>query len=271
MKKSFRDRMITLSNCALFIAAMVAAVSAAPPLPADLRVQLTGPANPAVYSPYQYTVNIKNVGGSSASNVVVVVDLPLTDTSPTRAFLGTLSGLNTGCSVVALKLQCNLGTVAKNVTRFVTFNFSLPVSSKALEIKATGSTSSNEPIQNNNTASMIPAIAYPSNQLVEANMLNSHCTGTGLTSYFECEMFPSSISHHNTVLHANGSITFDFPSYSGSWDQPTPRQLHFTYSDGFSTIAEFNGYASNATCFEGMVTFPGSNSQYVSPYRVCIQ
>jgi len=77
------------------------------------------------------------------------------------------------------------------------------------------------------------------------------------------------------TLDAGGNITLPYPGYFGQWDQvqttQSPnQQLHFTISDGSGFTAEFNGFATTNTCFEGLTTFiPQSN--YVSPYKVCVQ
>ncbi len=243
----------------------------------DLRVLMTSPTTATVNSPYIYTVNVKNIGTKSAAGVAVVVNFPETDTSPQKLILGTLSGIDvTKCSIAARKLNCSLGTINKNATKSFTFNFALPVSTKTLQISAVGATTTIPAETNlaNNTASAIPALAYATNQITSANVLVSHCTGTNLTSYFECEQFPSSIASFTMTLDQGGTITVPFPSYTGLWDQIQTtalpnQQLHFTVTDGNDGV-EFNGFATSNTCFEGMGTFtPQSN--YVSPYKVCVQ
>jgi uncharacterized repeat protein (TIGR01451 family) len=243
----------------------------------DVRVLMTSPATATVNSPYIYTVNVKNVGNRTADGVKVVVSFPETDTSPQKLILGTLSGIDANrCQVVNRKLQCSLGSLAPTITKSFTFNFSLPVSNKTLQIIATGSTTTipAETNLSNNTASAIPALAYATNQITSANILVSHCTGTTLTSYFECEQFPSSISSFTMTLDQGGIITLPYQGYTGLWDQIQTtalpnQQLHFTVTDGNSGV-EFRGFATTNTCFEGMGTFmPQSN--YVSPYKVCVQ
>lgn len=252
------------------------AVFAAPPAPNLSVLPWQGPTTAMVNTPYQYKVRVKNIGNQMAQSVRVVVDLPLTDTSPTRHILGKITGIQTGCSIVSRKLQCDLGNLSQNQTKFFTFNFELPVSSKTLTFKATASTTStNEVDGNNNWLDYTPAINYPTNQITSANVLVSLCTGTTLTSHFECELFPSSIQTFTMRLEQGGTIT-NLPdqSYTGSWDQNQTtqtafQQLHFTISDGFNG-AEFNGFASGSNCFEGITNFiPTSN--YLSPYKVCIQ
>ncbi len=91
-----------------------------------------------------------------------------------------------------------------------------------------------------------------------------------MTSYFECELFQSSISYHTVTLNDNGTVSIGEPGYSGTWYQPTPQQLYFNYTQNNVVILEFNGYAVSSTCFEGMTRFIPDNG-YISPYKVCIQ
>ncbi|MEZ5427997.1 MAG: CARDB domain-containing protein [Pyrinomonadaceae bacterium] len=253
----------------LCLTAVVQTASAAPmPQRPDLQVELQGPASAFVRSPYIYTVTVRNVGNANASDVALTVDLPLTDTSPTSHILGTLSGIDSGCQVVSNRLECSLGRIRKNRSASLTFNFAFPVSTKTLTITAAASTPG-ETNTSDNTDSVAPNLSYPSNILTSATVLNSHCTGQNLTSYFECELFPSSLSQHTATLNSGGTVDLGVQGYTGNWYQPTPWQLHFTYSDGTNTVAEFNGFAVSSTCFEGLTTFPNSN--YVSPYKVCVQ
>ena len=100
---------------------------------------------------------------------------------------------------------------------------------------------------------------------------NRHCTGQGLTSFFECLLFPSSISFHDVEFLSGGEIAIpNEPDYGGSWSQPDGHTLEVTYVDLISNtvVAEFVGYGTNASCFEGITTFPGS--AYISPYEVCL-
>lgn len=235
----------------------------------DLSVEFNGQNSPFVYSPYTYQVKVENIGRQNADDVKVVIDLPLTDTSPGQFILGNLSGIDSSCQIVSNKLECDLGKIRKRKSKTISFDFEFPVSTKTLEMKATASTTSGDSNPLNDEATKTPNFRYPDNIISSATILNSHCTGQNLTSYFECELFPSSLSSHSVTLEGNGTITFTQPGYSGTWYQPTSKQLHFEYSDGTNTVATFDGYATSATCFEGLTTFPNSN--YVSPYKVCIQ
>ncbi len=248
-------------------------IFAAPPRPVDLRVMpWQGPASAMVNSPYQYTVSVKNIGGTAAANVKVVVEFPLTDTSPTVHILGKLTGIDPQkCQVISNKLQCTLGNIGNNQTKSFTFNFELPVSTKTLTFKATASTTTpGEVALGNNVLSHTPVLAYGNRPITTANVLVSHCTGQGLTSYYECELFPSSISSFTASLNLDTSIFVTGYGNVGNWDQfNSTQQLHMLLSDG-SSDANFNGFSTGGNCFEGMTTFTPS-SPYVSPYKVCIQ
>ncbi len=98
-----------------------------------------------------------------------------------------------------------------------------------------------------------------------------HCTGgASLTSFFECELFPSSISSHETIFDAGGTITFIAApaGYTGTWTHPpSQNRLQFDYADGTGVVATFDGRGVDAKCFEGKTVFRGS--PYVSLYEVC--
>jgi uncharacterized repeat protein (TIGR01451 family) len=261
----------------LFVCTIIVSSSAlAQPAPPDLQVQMQGPTAAMVRSPYLYTVNVKNTGKTNAANVTVVVDFPLTNTSPTVYILGNLSGINTGCQVVSRKLNCNLGTINKNKTKSFTFNFTYPVTTKPLELKATASTTTPGEVNLvNNQFTLTQPVSYATNQLTSATVLVSLCTGTNLTSYFECELFPSSIQSFTMTLNSDSTITIpNYAGYTGNWDQLTSPQnqtLHFTVTEtSTGDIAEFNGFAISGTCFEGLTTFTPNNG-YISPYKVCVQ
>lgn len=235
----------------------------------DLEVEIRGRSNPFVYSPYQYRVKTRNITGTDAQNVKVVVEFPLTETSPTTHILGRMTFTDSRCQLVANKLECSIGKVKANKTKTVKFNFVFPVSTKTLELKASAMTDTPEITTNNNSDTKTPNFRYLSNSITSADVINYHCTGQNLTSFYECVLSPSSTTSHPTRLESNGTITFNVQGFTGSWYQPTAKQLSFTYSANNAVVAEFNGYAVSATCFEGLTTFPNSN--YVSPYKVCVQ
>lgn len=270
MKKQKINLLSFLFAVAVCSALTVSAYAAPAP---NLRVTLQGPSTAAVYSPYQYTATVKNIGNASAANVKVIIDLPETDTSPNKYILGTLSGFNTThCQVITRKLHCmQTGNLNNNQQRVYTFNFELPISTKTLTLKATGTTTStNEVNPLNNFESVTPALSYATNALTSANVLVSMCSGTGLTSFFECALFPSSQQHVMFSLNADTTVTYA-GDIVGQWDQAQGNStLHMSLNDGSAT-AEFNGFARSTTCFEGLTTFIPSYNGYVAPYKVCVQ
>lgn len=240
---------------------------------ADLQVQLQGPASAAISTPATYTVSVKNAGPATADGIQVSVTLPLTDTSPSVSVLGTVSALDPRCSVVSHKLQCALGSLKKNKTATFTYAYAAPVSTKTLRMTAKITASSaSDANAGNNEASLVPNLSYPARPITSAAVSNSHCTGTNLTSYFECLLYPSSLSSHDATLNAGGGITLTEPGYTGNWSQNAAKTtLFFEYFDTNGKIAEFNGFAINGgNCFDGLTTFFPVSS-YVSPYRVCIR
>jgi hypothetical protein len=141
-----------------------------------------------------------------------------------------------------------------------------------LSLTARVTSASSENSLSNNVASKTPIIEHPVLAISQDEVaVNSHCTGTGLSAYFECTTAPSSITQHSINLWADGSITIDGePSFSGEWQQDAARKgLTFQYYESGNKVAEFVGWAVGTSCFEGMTNFPGSS--YVSPYRVCLQ
>jgi len=248
------------------------AVYAAPAPSADLQAQLSGPSLVNISTPTVYTATVKNLGRSTATNVKMVVELPITNTSPQVYILGDVSGLNSKCQIIANEISCNMGTIGKGKSASVTYTYKAPVSTKPLTMTNVVSSSVQDSNSANNRSSFTPSLSYPSRPIVSATINNSHCTGTNLTSYFECQLFPSSLSSHDVVFNADFTITLSEPGYTGIWSQSTTSsQLRFEYFEGVDKVAEFNGFAINgANCFDGMTTFVPAG-QYVSPYRVCIQ
>lgn len=252
---------------------------AAPPPRPDLSVQTwQGSSTPLVESPYQYTTRVKNIGNQTAQNVTVTVEFPLTATSPTRHILGKLSGVQPSsgtCSIVSNRIVCNVGSIGNNQTKQVSFTVEFQVATTAPTLKTTATTTStNEQNAGNNTLSFTPAVRYPDNVIIGGRYLVTSCTGTALTSFYECELYPSSQQSFEMDLISGGTIGIPIaPTYTGIWDQnslPLNKTLHFTIDGGTGTEADFNGFATNGSCFEGITIFP-QNSNYNAAYRVCEQ
>lgn len=278
MKNLVSRSVIALSLFTALVSFANAATAAPPPAPNLEVLAWQGSSTPLVESPYQYTTRVKNVGNQTAQNVTVTVEFPLTNTSPNRYILGKLSSVSasTGtCSTAGNKITCNIGNLGNNQTRSVTFTFEFQVATTAPTLKTTASTLSlNEQNAGNNTRAFTPALRYPDNIVSGGTYLVTSCTGRGLTSFYECEITPSSTQSFVIELISGGTITIpQAPGYTGLWDQlalPLNKTLHFTIDGGSGTEAEFNGFAISGSCFEGITTFPGSTG-FNSAYKVCEQ
>ncbi len=242
----------------------------AAPRVADLATTLTVPAATPVYSPGTYTVTVANSGTADAAGVSLVIQLPETQTSPTVALMGSLAATPSGCSRSANRLICNLGTVRKGRSSQVSFTMTLPQSSEPIEFQADATTTSRENnLGNNGDADAADLVYIDTPIAAPAGATVRHCTGQNLTAFYECSLFPSSISSHSVVLAADGSLSFPGQpsSYGGSWVQSSPDHLSMVYTDTGATVAQFEGDGVPGGCFEGLTTFPGS--VWVSPYQIC--
>ncbi|MGE3466126.1 MAG: hypothetical protein AB7J13_04275 [Pyrinomonadaceae bacterium] len=273
--KNFALQGLVALSLLLMFAVFGGASSAAQAAP-NLRVlNWQGSSSPFVESPYQYTTRVKNVGNQTAANVVMTVEFPLTNTSPNKFILGKLSGLQPGCSVASNKLVCAVGNVVPNQQVDVSFTFEFQVATTAPTITATATTtSSNEQNQNNNSKAKTVSPRYRNNVVSGGSYLVTSCTGRGLTSFYECELFPSSQQSFGIDLNPGGTILVpQAPGYFGFWDQngqPSNRNLHFTIDGGGGTEVEFTGFAVSGNCFKGLAEFPGQTT-YNAAYRVCEQ
>jgi Domain of unknown function DUF11 len=247
----------------------------------DLSVSIIPPALTPVYSTGTYTVEVANIGNKDAAGVQLSIQLPRTATSPQVYIMGNLISYTTPTlalggatgTVAGTRLVGNLGTIKKNRKKTVNFSIQLPEKTGPLLITATASTSTlpeNDPDNNSATESAVLSY-YPSTVPLNVDVENKHCTGTGLTAYFECTKFPSSITSHITQFHDNGAglRTISFPTepgYTGTWNL-TGGVLTFSYFDPMGVnVANFSGHGVPGGYFEGLTTFPGS--PYVAPYRV---
>ena len=274
---------------ALSILALASPALAAAP---NLSVTLPQPApTPSVYGSATYTVNVANIGNQDAAGVQLTIQLPKTGTSPQVYIMGNLGTFDGRCAlggasgtVAGTKLVCNLGTVKRNKNTNVAFNLALPEKTGSLVIDASATTTTpGDPNPMNDLASLNAALVYYT-WAIDTSPTTiytaSHCTGTGLTAYFECTKFPSSITSHQQQFvggPASGTITIPGqPSYGGTW-AVAGDTLTFVITDNSGPVpvpaAEFSGRGVQTTgCFEGLTRFPdglGGYSTYVSPYRVC--
>jgi hypothetical protein len=259
------------SRLGLVLVALAGGWLATPALAAvDLAVSLSAPAGVHVYQTGTYTVNVRNLAGQTAAGVALEIQLPTTNTSPTVHVLGILGARSPSCTASGTKLLCSLGSVRKNQPRSVFFEIALPQSSAPLQIVARVTSNSPDPKQGNNVASHTAALLnYAVPLVAPVPVHNRHCTGQNLVSFYECTLYPSSISSHDIVLDPGGSISFvGAPAgITGTWTQASSTRLSLRYYDGGALAASFEGFGVDGGCFEGITTFPGS--PYVSPYEVC--
>lgn len=254
------------------IIASAAGVMASQP---NLDVQpWVGNMSPQVETTNQYTVTVRNIGTQTAQAVRVVLAFPVTATSPNKYIMGKFIGaLPTGCTLAPLPnrttVTCQLGNMNGGAVRPITFGFQFQVANVVPTITATASVGQgNEQNANNNFASMTPTLTYPDNIVTTGQYAVSSCTGRGLTSYYECEISPSSVqSVLRFDVDSGGTLAVTgYPLYTGIWDQNTiiNKSLHIN----IPSELDFNGFAVSSTCFEGLTTFP-STTVYNSAYRIC--
>jgi len=236
----------------------------------DLRVQMPAPAPVHVYEEGGYDVVVANIGKHGAASVVLTIDLPATHTSPQVYVMGDLGAFDGRCSRSGTPPTCNLGALAKGQSTTVSFALALPVADEVLTLAASATTASGETALANNAASLSPALLHYATSVGDGDLASiDHCTGQGLTSFFECELFPSSLSSHQHVFNGDGTISIpEEPDYGGVWSQSSADTLSFAYLYAGEVVAEFEGVGSSPGCFQGITTFPGSS--YLSPYEVCI-
>lgn len=235
----------------------------------DLTSAITQSTVPYVYATARYTVTVSNVGRATASSPQVVIQLPVTHGS-TVGVLGTVSGKSTGCVQSGTRITCTMSSITKGNSGSVYVDIAYPETTSALTMTAAPTTSTTESSTTNNNSSYVALVNnYTVAFTAPHDFTNDHCTGTSLTSYFECTS--GSVSTHESTFNLDGSISFTAePTYSGTWSQPTSDSLVFEYYDETGAIvAEFEGYGTSATCWEGVTTFPSST--YVAPYHVCVK
>ncbi|MFM9903907.1 MAG: hypothetical protein ACKVQJ_04965 [Pyrinomonadaceae bacterium] len=246
----------------------------------DLAVSAwQGSATPLVETTNQYTTTVQNIGSGTANGVKIVIDFPVTNTSPNTYILGKLIGtLQSGCTLALppnrTKVTCNLGTLLPNETRSVTFGFQFQVATTTPTLTSTASTTTVGEINPlNNVQSFTPTITYPDNIITQGNYLVSSCSGRALASFYDCEVSPGSIQSRLVLRFFLGGSLFVSGSnvYTGFWDQSAlpNKSLHFTLVGGTTNLV-FDGFASDGTCYKGITTFL-NNPTYNAAYRICRQ
>lgn len=237
--------------------------------PADLEISVSLPTFDVDQSD-TVTVHVDNMGSGHANDVSIAIALPETATSPTTHVMGVVSNVDSACWEDGTLIKCILGRVRSGDSVSVSFDIALPQSAGDIEFYASTGSSSSETITSNNAVTEVATVLYPDLVLSgSVDVVNEHCTGSDLTAFYECELYPSSISSHSITLESDLSITFAYPGYTGSWSQPTDDSLWFEYVLAGQQRVEFVGNAVDGSCFEGLSTFTGTG--WVAPYRVCVQ
>ncbi len=262
--------------------ALILAASSAFAANPDLTTTITPPSSYAVDTSAAWTFTVSNISNNrDAAGVKLFIQLPATNTSPTVYVMGALgtTGVTAGtCSRSGTLITCNVGTVKKTKSVTATVNIALPQSAGTIDFSTTATTTTSGDPTGNNTDSDIGAPSYVTvaAPTVDTDVDNSHCTGTGLEAYYECTLFPSSISTHVATFEADGDVTIPgYPDYFGAWTV-TGNVLEFYYATTAGVEVEFvgNGVDSGTeNCWEGLSEFPdgmGGYSAYVAPYRVCL-
>lgn len=252
------------------VACLVSSSAGAARVP-DLVTTIDAPTGVFVYESATYEVTVANDGQRHASGVTLTIDLPQTNNQPTQYVMGELGSMDARCAPSGLQLVCSLGRIRRGRSSTIWFDIALPESTDDLFVDAFAETTT--PGETNLADNDHTVIADLRNYEVSftspVGLTIEHCTGTDLTSFFECVCAPSSITSHTTTLESDGSITFPYPGYTGQWWTNGPEHLAFEYSDsGSNVVLEFEGFGVSNDCWEGVATFPG-NPTYVSPYSVC--
>jgi hypothetical protein len=173
--------------------------------------------------------------------------------------------------VAGTAITCALPQIRRNNSTTFFFDIALPESAAPIVFTATTANTQDTNATNN----QVSATANPLNvaAISPAGRTSNiqHCTGTTLSAYFECTLFPGSITSHTHTFNADNTISIpgNPAGFTGDWYQASADHLSFTYYDYGVPEVEFEGWGVGNNCFEGLTIFP-SSPNYVSPYRVCL-
>lgn len=268
---------LTTSAIVLGTMAMPSASSAASN--SHLVTTWSAPAPTVVNSVNHYDVNVVNSGSrNTPSGWSIVIQLPKTNTSPTQVVMGTVSNISNGCVRSGTRINCTMNApLARNGGRIsVGFDMSLPYSVNPLTFRADAIASNDDATANwavhNANQSFVTVPGNPGARTVDS------CTGTNLSSFFECTAFPGSIQRHLVTLASGGLLDFsangpDAAGMDGTWSV-NGTQLTMNYAETGAPVGTFIGQGVSvsttpgSTCWEGRMTFIPA-SPYTAMYRVC--
>jgi hypothetical protein len=261
----------TIGMMAALGTSLLSAQALAAPRP-DLATSVALPSGFHVYQSAQTTVTVSNVGQKDAAGVSLTIQLPETSTSPSVHIMGTLGVYSPSCTRAGTRLVCSLGTIVKGTARSVVYDIALPFSTEPLLVTASATTTTAETNLGNNSATADASpLTYDTPVNAPLAMTNSHCTGQQLTSFFECALYPSSITSFDSVLNPDQTVSIvDAPPDTyGIWALVEPDHLQVDYYDPSGGIGSLDAWGTGGGCFEGPMVFP--DSDYVAIYEVCPQ
>jgi hypothetical protein len=267
-------KLIALLVPVLAIPAAVVPTGASAASGPDLGVGVVASGSLLVNTTTHIDVRLTNTGNRDAFGIWASIQLPKTNTSPTATVMGTVSNVPSYCQRQPTRLYCNLSASVPRYggTTSIGFDIVMPVSADPITFRADAG-ANNEQNLANNAALFTPAQTYytPTVPVGGAQVLNSHCTGTALSSYFECS--PGSIMSHPTILTGLGTLDYSPVSpgaaavYSGTWSV-NGSQLTMQQTTNGQVSGNFVGQGSTPNCWDGRMQFV--NSTYVAMYRVCL-
>ncbi len=257
------------------IAPFVAASPAAAATGSKLTASIVAPSSVQVGATAHVDVRITNTGGKKTSVPwTATIALPRTNTSPTRHVMGTLGALPSGCNLVGTNIACSFSTALPRTpgsnSVVIGFDLTSPYTTAPLTVTASAAAANNIGTAGPATHTIAQTYVTPAAPPAFANV--SHCTGRDLTAYYECTLYPSSLSSHTVDLQSGGTLDFSSNGptalgYTGTW-AVSGTQLTMVYLDGGSPAGTFVGNGVSSSCWEGTMTF-SPPSIYNSMYRVC--
>jgi hypothetical protein len=239
----------------------------------DLKPTITVSGSTLVGTPTRYDVRILNTGNKRSNATTVSIQLPKTNTSPTVFVMGTLGTVPTGCTKTGTRLICSFpnGIARNSVSAPIGFDLTLPYSASPIALRVDVDTNNDTNYANNNTTSTaMQTYQTVTPPAVNFAVTNQHCTGTNLSSYFECIVSPGSVATHPATFLANGAIDLGDPDYLGAW-AVSGTQLTFSYTELGQPFGSFIGQGVSAggpgqNCWDGRLTTGGPSTVM---YRVC--
>lgn len=252
---------------ALSLAVAFPTAAAAPDLSATW---LAAPAV-SVDQPGVYRVEVRNVGRHTASGATVSIALPATGTSPTVHVLGALSGVDPRCALAGTTLQCALGSLARNRSTTVSFTLAAPYSADPQEVVATADVAGDGVPGNDEDALAVAPAPYPVAFVAPQPVTIEMCSGTAsLSSFYECELYPGSISATSAELLPGGAVDFGVPDLS-EWTSSASTHLAIELWDAGAVVGWFEGHGSElGACWDGRTTFDPDYATNVAIWRVCL-